>query len=209
MTVVHNGVSMALERHRHAEEEELERYSLGDSAEEECAWLEEHLLVCEACRQRVEDHDLYVGSMGRAAVAWRADHPPAERKRWFFSRWVPVMAALICLAAAAALWLGQPSFQNTPSAFAVTLGTTRGMNMGAQAPARRPLDLKPDFSGLAAFPHYGLRVVDSTGCQVARAEATPPAATRVPGLQPGTHFVRIYSPAGELLREYALVVTDR
>jgi len=199
---------MALERDRHVEEEALDRYALGDSSESECAWLEEHLLVCEACRQRVQGHDLYVNSMGRAAAAWRVDHPSAERRRWFFPRVVLVTAALICLAAAGALWLGQSSFRKTPPAFAVNLYTTRGMVAGAHAPARRPLELKPDFSGLAAFPHYGLRVVDRTGRQVARAEATPPAAARVPGLQPGAHFVRIYSPAGELLREYTLVVTD-
>jgi hypothetical protein len=109
---------------------------------------------------------------------------------------------------AGALWLGRSGFHRTPPAFAVTLNATRGVTMGAQAPARRPLDLKPDFTGLAAFPHYDLRVVDRIGSQVAQVEATPGAASHIPGLPPGAYFVRIYSPAGELLREYALVLTD-
>jgi hypothetical protein len=199
---------MALERDRHADEEELERYSLGDSAEEECAWLEEHLLVCADCRQRLEDQDIYASSMARAAAEWRADHPPVEPRRWFFPRMVPATAAVICLATAGGLWLVRSSFRRTPPAFAVTLNATRGMAMGAYAPARRSLDLKPDFTGLAAFPHYDLRVVDRLGGQVARVEATPGAASRIAGLPPGAYFVRIYSPAGELLREYALVATD-
>jgi hypothetical protein len=209
MTVVDNEISMALGRDRHADDEELERYSLGDEAEEECAWVEEHLLVCAACRQRLEAHEVYVRSMGLAAAEWRADHVPVARRRWFFPRLVPLMAAaLICLATAAMLWLGRNSFRNAQPAFAVTLNTTRGMAAGARAPARRPLDLKPDFTGLAAFPHYDLRVVDHLGSQVAQVEATPSAGTRIRGLAPGAFFVRIYSPAGELLREYALVVAD-
>jgi hypothetical protein len=131
-----------------------------------------------------------------------------ERRRWFFPRLIPVMAALVCLATAAALWLGLSSFQRTPPAFAVALSTTRGLAAGASAPARRPLDLKPDLTGLAVFPNYDLRVVDRVGAQMAHAKTTPVLATRIPGLQPGAYFVRVYSPAGELLREYALAVTD-
>lgn len=200
---------MALEQDRHVQEEELERYSLGDSAGAECAWVEEHLLVCAACRQRLEDHDIYVSSMGAAAAEWRASRPAVERqRRWFFPRLVPVMAALICVVVAAAVWLGRSGFQGASPAFAVALDTTRGMPLGAHAPAGRPLDLKPDFTGLAAFPHYDLRVVDRTGGQVARRETTPGADGRIPGLPAGSYFVRIYSPGGELLREYTLVLTD-
>ena len=66
---------MALERDGHADLEQLERYSLGNSTEEDCAWLEEHLLICADCRDRLEQHELYLDAMRRAAAEWRAKHP--------------------------------------------------------------------------------------------------------------------------------------
>jgi len=199
---------MALNSDRHVQEEELERYSLRESAEAECARLEEHLLVCTACRRRLEEHDIYVSSMGTAAAEWRANHQVVERRRWFFLRLVPVMAVLICLAAGAAVWLDRSGFPRTSPAFAVALRTTRGMPRGAQAPAGRALNLQLDFTGLAASPHYDLRVVDRTGAQVAQTETAPGAGACIHALRTGAYFVRIYSPGGELLREYALAVTD-
>jgi predicted anti-sigma-YlaC factor YlaD len=62
----------------HAGLEQLERYLLGDCAEEDCAWLEEHLLICAACRDRLAEHERYVNAMRRAAAEWRATHPPKD-----------------------------------------------------------------------------------------------------------------------------------
>jgi len=51
----------------HADEESLERYSMGTLAERESAPLEEHLLICQTCRDRLEFLDTYQRSM-RAAL---------------------------------------------------------------------------------------------------------------------------------------------
>jgi len=62
---------MILEPDFHLAEDDLERYSMGELAGEECVRLEEHLLLCETCRQRVREQDLFVQSMRHAASELR------------------------------------------------------------------------------------------------------------------------------------------
>jgi anti-sigma factor RsiW len=56
---------------RHFDEEEIERYSRGDVHEGELGRFEEHLLICETCRRRVAQSDVYIGAMRRAAAELR------------------------------------------------------------------------------------------------------------------------------------------
>jgi len=206
VTAVHN-ILIVLEPDRHAEEDELERYSLGEVASDEYARLEEHLLVCEACRERLAVHDLFTRSFTGAAADWRANHPKVEKRGWWSPRLALVMGSLALLAVGA-LWLNRSIPQRIPAPVAIGLSTTRGAAAAAHAPARRPLDVKPDLTGLAVFPTYDLQVVDAVGGTVVQVKAAPRAAARISALQPGTYFVRLYSPSGELLREYALQVSD-
>jgi len=202
MTLTHH-ILVVVEPGSHAQDEELERYSLGGIAEEECARLEEHLLICQACRDRLEEHDLIAGSMTVAAERWRAEHPVEQKKTWRFPTLLFAFAS-VALVALGALWLARQSGKSLPPV-AVALNATRGIAGQAQAAAGRALDLKPDLTGLTLYPQYDLQVVDSVGNEVARGKASADALTRIPALRPGTYFVRIYSPGGELLREYALV----
>jgi hypothetical protein len=75
------------------------------------------------------------------------------------------------------------------------------------APAGKPLQLSPDLSGLAASDRYLLEVVDAKNKVVWEGSVRPddPQATITPQ-SPGAHFVRVYSPSRELLREYGLQV---
>jgi anti-sigma factor ChrR (cupin superfamily) len=50
----------------HQTAEQLERYALGRLAEPEQAVIEEHLLICEACRQRLDEVEAYAKAMRRA-----------------------------------------------------------------------------------------------------------------------------------------------
>ena len=43
--------------HRHRDPEDLERYSTGLSSLEEIALIEEHLLTCEGCQDRLRETD--------------------------------------------------------------------------------------------------------------------------------------------------------
>jgi anti-sigma factor RsiW len=64
-------LAMASESDRHFDEEASERYSMGTLSGEEAEQIEEHLLVCEACRRRVAESDAYVAAMRRAAAELR------------------------------------------------------------------------------------------------------------------------------------------
>ncbi len=180
----------------HLEEEEIERYSLAASDEGELSQLEEHLLLCAACRKKVENSDRYVTSMRLAAVQIRSEEKRAPR--W---------AGMAFLLAAAIILAGVLLFRgNAPVPFAVSLAATRGVGTNAQAPAGVPLALQLDLTGLPAAASYRVEIVDRFGKQVWAGNSPGHPAT---ALLAGVYYVRIYSPAGALLREYGLEINPR
>jgi len=54
---------------RHVAEEALEEYTLNRLSGERSVWLEEHLLVCPTCQERLAEIDEYVRVMKAAAAA--------------------------------------------------------------------------------------------------------------------------------------------
>jgi len=52
---------------RHMDAEEIEAYSLGDLSDLEAAPFDEHLLICDLCRTKVEASDDYIAAMRGAA----------------------------------------------------------------------------------------------------------------------------------------------
>jgi anti-sigma factor RsiW len=62
----------------HFDEEECERYSMGTLSDKEAARIEEHLLICEACRSRVAESGTYVAAMRRAAAKVRRGKKPPK-----------------------------------------------------------------------------------------------------------------------------------
>ena len=58
---------MTLDSNRHMDADEIESYSMGTLPEEERDRFEEHLLICEFCRNRVEKSDDYIAAMREAA----------------------------------------------------------------------------------------------------------------------------------------------
>ena len=188
---------------RHLEAEEVERYSMGTIPEEEAARLEEHLLICESCQQRVTESDGYVSSMQRAALELRQSPAVRQRRWWSLPRLVPAVAALALLAIVTLVGLRMGNRGPAGPAFAVNLAATRGTGIEAKAPARTPLALRVDLTGLPVWPSYGLEVVDSAGRRVWRGAVS---GANIQPLPPGIYFVRAYAPSGELLREYGLEI---
>lgn len=188
---------MMHEIHRHMAPDEMERYSLGHITPEETARVEEHLLVCEPCRTRLEETVGFALAMKTAAAELDRTN---VRTRWR----IPALAAAACLMLAAGValrWQGNPQ-----PAFAVNLTALRANNMLA-APSGRALELHPDLTGLPAAGSYDIDVVSQTGSEVWRGHLAPPhTAVVVPGQPIGTYFVRVYSPTRELLREYGLQI---
>jgi anti-sigma-K factor RskA len=62
---------MASRVDRHLDEEAAEKYSLGILSARKVAEIEEHLLICEPCRQAVAASDAYVAAMRKAAAELR------------------------------------------------------------------------------------------------------------------------------------------
>ena len=204
---------MLLDAAVHPDEDDIERYSMGAVSEEETACFEEHLLICENCRLLVAESDAFVSAL-RGAGARIARKVPAQRRLpLFFPRWVPAYApafaalALLTLATLAALrfgWMG-----STAPAIAVNLQATRGV--GAEAPPRRPLTLALDLTGLPQLPSYRVEMVDATGNRVWQgmvAADNAKATAQVPPKNRGAYFVRVYTPSGEILREFGLEVRN-
>jgi hypothetical protein len=191
----------------HIDAEELEGYSLGHISEKQAGRLEEHLLICATCRQRLEENDSYTSAM-RQAAAQLVDAPSQpDRSPWSFPRLLPAAVALACAVLVAGVAL---RYLNSPEpAFAVNLAATRGARIVAKAPADRTLALRPDLTGLTAGPSLRVEMVDRLGNRVWPGSAATPgllAGATVPRQRPGIYFVRLYGASGELLREYGLEI---
>jgi hypothetical protein len=193
----------------HIGAEELEDYAMGRITGEQAGRLEEHLLICATCRQRLEETDTYTSAMRHAAAQLQDSPALSERRPWGFPRLLPATAALACIVLAAGVAL---RYSNSAApAFAVNLAATRGAGIEAKAPAGRPLSLRPNLTGLAPGPFIRLEMVDRLGNRVWQGSAHSGASVTVPRQRPGIYFVRIYDSSGggssgELLREYGLEV---
>lgn len=196
----------------HVPEEELEQYCLGSLVETRCARLEEHLLLCETCRDRLTETENYIAAMrqaGRQSGKQHAEQSAAgivagrARREWWPGHLVPAFVITALLVVCAAVWSGRHPGIPAPLPFAVELTAVRG-SAPAQAPAGRPLLLELDLTGLSDVQPLTGQVVDGWGGR--RAEFPVAAQVRLKALPPGGYFVRIHKTSGELLREYALTV---
>jgi hypothetical protein len=182
----------------HIDEEQAEQYSFGKLSDPELARAEEHLLICEECRTLVQRQDAFVAAMQAGAVRLRAEKSLFPHNvSWL--RLAAVAAALVMIAV-----FVQTLAKRKPAVFAIALTATRGAAAEVKAPAGVPLALQPDLTGLPPFNSYRLEMVDQSGRNVWKGTFPGLPATAETA---GIYFVRISSPAGELLREYALVLT--
>ncbi|HEY1341965.1 MAG TPA: zf-HC2 domain-containing protein [Bryobacteraceae bacterium] len=63
----------------HIDAQDLEQYAMGHAPEETAARIEEHLLVCEACRAQLAQTDAYVAAMRKAAAELRDREAKPEK----------------------------------------------------------------------------------------------------------------------------------
>ena len=193
----------------HAGSEALERYAISGLPEEE---LEEHLLVCGACREEFVETETYVEAMRSAARELRNK----QRRRGRMVRvagaapgllWAVALAVLLVGIFAGSQWLTGRATHLPP--LAIALEASRGTE-STLAPAGRSLVLSLDLTQLPEYPTYRVEVVSATGQRQAQQELTPAARTLEVPLtayrKSGAYFVRLYSPQQELLREYALEI---
>ncbi len=189
--------------HHHADAEDLERYSMGSSPLDARPLFEEHLLTCEGCQDRLREIDAYLLAVRMSSERLRREKKAAKGREWRIQSWFQVLAAVAC---GMVLVVATPRFVRPPGrAVAVSLTAMRGDGGGSSAPPARELMLHPDLTGLAEASSYRLEIVDLTGHTVRQGTLTRSQnGIQVAGLGAGLYFVRLYLPAGELLREYGL-----
>ena len=191
------GALMSREQRCQVSAEDLERYAMGKMSAEETERIEEHLLVCEPCRDRLEETREFTAAMQSASAEVRR----RDRGR----KAVPVVATaagiVVAICVALLLW---PGSRQAP--FAVNLVATRGA-ADVRIPAGRPLEIHPDLTGLVSSSTYHLEIVDRGGKRVWSGDLSPPAdRAMVPGRRAGSYFLRVYAADGNLLREFALEI---
>ena len=189
---------------------------MGKLAEPELAEVEEHLLICQQCRETLERIDAFIASLRAAAATLAAEKPPVwVRMRASLTRgWgMPRLAVVGGLAAALVALLYLPGRSPQPYT-ELTLRSYRGAPATAPntIPSGARLRLRIDLSELPSYPNYRLTIVDSAGDPIWEAAARPengillaPVNRKLPS---GQYFVRLYpdTPGSGLLREFALEI---
>lgn len=202
---------------RHLADDELERYSMGNLPDSDAGGLEEHLLLCEHCRQRLEETDTYVGSMRDAAAEFRHREnlvpAPSPRQSWIWGwlRMVPALAAVALLVVLIGKFSSISDIGGGPP-FAISLEANRGPANAAWAPADTKLLVRLDLAGLPDGSAYRLEMVNDTGATVWQDTAAAHDAKvecKIPQARAGAYFIRVYSEAGMLLREFGLRTRNR
>ncbi|MBS1985079.1 MAG: hypothetical protein JST16_12995 [Bdellovibrionales bacterium] len=202
----------------HIEENSLELYAMGRLPEEQTCSLEEHLLLCEDCQDRLAQFDEFLRAFRH--VTQRSPEP--ELNPWHRFREAigavfsmrPMYAFGAVATAALALVILVPREQQTLGTYQVALESTRSASNPAVAsvPPQHKLDLKLDLRGVPKKDRYQVTIADAEGETVFTASAEPqnqqlPVSTDK-GLRAGQYWVRVSEPAAPhaLLREYSLTV---
>ncbi len=189
---------MGIEADRHLADDSIESYILGSLRREELDEADQHLLICDACRERVGQLDGYVRAMKDASQ--RLAETP--KRHWNFRVLLPAFIFCALLITAAAVKYGSGR-RDQPAEIA--LYSMRGNQAEARGPSRRPLLLKPDLRGLPAAQSYAIEMVNASGSAVWRGTVFASEGTAlVPPQQRGVYAARVSLPEGALLREYAL-----
>ena len=181
----------------HLTEDALEVYSLGRlSAEEDIAVVEEHILVCGYCQTRLEKMDGFVDAVAAGAKAVAVNPEPNK-----YRNYLP-----IAIAASAALMVFMPGLleQNTEPT-SIDLVAVRNESR-LSVPARKPLNLKPDLTGLSEAA-YAWELSGADGDVKATGQLTLNGRLSVSGLAEGQYWLRLKAGGQqEILREFSLSV---
>lgn len=199
----------------HPDDEIIERYALGRLGEPELGEVEEHVLICEPCQDRVAAAEEFATVMRKAAANVAVARPQeAWWRRWLTLDWLPMPAPALAAAMMVVLALGvwQPWRASAPAEWrTVELATLRGGEAKVDAAEGFALDLRLDAAGLAPV---GLtaqivgadgRVVTETAVAIEDAKVNVRYAN---GLKAGQYWVRL-KQSGETVREFALPVASR
>jgi hypothetical protein len=190
----------------HQTDEQLELYALGRLPEPSVAEVEEHLLVCAVCQDRVDDLEAYAFAM-RRAISTEPVESPSRWLIWLQQSWMkmPVLAGAGGLAAillaGTLYWQSAPAL---PPLATLQLTAMRGA-MPSVVPSRETdITLADAPSGTA----LRAKIVDSAGSSLWSGALGQPTRriALAQRLAPGNYFVRLFDDSGKLLHEYGFQV---
>jgi hypothetical protein len=187
----------------HRTEDQLEQYALGRLADTEVNELEDHLMVCEACRERLDAIEHFSRAMREALT----NEPVPVRlpsRDWFAWLRRPAFSmALVLAALIIVMSIFSGGKTKLPPVSTLQLTANRG-EMPAVKPARE-IDLTLRDAPREAGP-FRIEVVDSTGLKVwnslADSDAQGVQVHVQQQLTQGDYFVRLYTADGRMLHEY-------
>jgi hypothetical protein len=193
----------------HESDDSLELYALGRLSDSEVEQIEEHLFLCDSCRDRMDNVGVFALAMREELGTQPA---PAATKgfNWNFLNSMQPRFALAGALAAVVLALGilwmSGGVRLAPSA-SLQLQAMRG-DMKSVGVARE-LELTLSDAPRSGGP-FRLEIVDASGGSVWTGAPELKAAglgVRVANrLSPGVYFARLYSASGQLVHEYGFRV---
>jgi hypothetical protein len=200
----------------HINEELLELYSMGRLGEPKLGEVEEHLLLCDQCQDRLEEVDGFVKvfrQASRQASETRADYGRRQREEpgrvW---QWVrPVWAAAAASAAVLLVTFVLPPRSVDEPSQTVDLRAFRGESASGSvtAEAGRRLDLRMDAAGIDGPSTYRLEIVNGAGGTLWTGRPdrhNDILVVSAPAVRRGQYWVRLLNPKGETVREFGLRV---
>ena len=197
----------------HICEDLLERYALNQLVEDEQAPVEEHLLVCNVCRNRLDGVDEYIRAMRLAVMQESVLQPGSSSDRLSYGAQLRGKPVFLWAATIAALFLvfALPWKKSITPPTEITLEARRGsgsLSVAHGHASSSSLVLNIDLTELATVDSYSAQVVDADGRQVWRGVLKPVGKHLVivvpTPLSAGTYWVRLFdnSDPPAPLREY-------
>jgi hypothetical protein len=193
----------------HGTDDQLEAYALGRLATSDppgLEVLEEHLMICSTCRDRLDGVEAFMSGMKDAFGPNSAIAISKQTELFSWLPWPRVSIALALLALAAIISIfsrGQTQFAPVAN---LQLSATRGEMPGAR-PARE-LDLTL-LNAPVDGQSFRALIVNATGRAVwsgqARQEKDAAGGLQVKAQQrfgSGDYFLRLYGASGDVVREY-------
>lgn len=190
---------------QHPTEDVLEEYHFQRLPEPQAEALEEHLLICGGCQERLERLEAFIGDVRTAVVA---PVPQATSVRTV-PVWAGAVAASLVLAGGLAWYRTTPATGAVPQD--VLLTVSRGAENQNAAPAGKPLAVRIPARELPAAQSYRIELTDAGGKVVWQQQVKPSEGMLIAQpsgvLDAGQYWVRLYLDGrSEPEKEFSLVV---
>lgn len=195
----------------HRTDDQLEQYALDRLPEADLAGLEEHLIACAGCRERLDEIGDF--ALGMSEVTARQSEGWARGRWWGRGRlwgWMrrPAFAMAVAFAVLIiVIAVFSKGHQDFAPLVSLQLTALRG-EMPATVPAVQFNLMLSD--GPREGGPFRIEVVDATGSRMwtGLAESGPSGVLVkvTKRLTNGDYFVRLYTASGQLLREYGFRV---